>query len=717
MKKLISIIITAIMFLSISITAFAEEKNLIAVKPNIDLKQAVEIAKEKLNVKTEGMEFRNSYYEHDNDKGAWNLSWRNKENNNEGIEIEVDAVTGDILRFSKWNYSKNDNSKIPKYTKEAALKAAEEFLLKLEPDKYKEVKLLNENKFSSDSNPYSECYTFVFSRQINGINFSQNGMTVNINKNTLDISEYELSWDNNAKFPEKNNAISKDKAQDIYKNKLGLELSCQLIDKKEGEQPAPILVYSFKDKNGVIDALTGEVFKNNNYQILKRYAMDQKFDEAVGGSNRGKVVLTPEEIAEVEKNSKLIDQDEAVQILKKYLPINEKYTLQSANLYTDRNNNNPIWSINYYLNSKEGYGSLRGEVDALTKEVLSFYIDGNEFYPKGENIKPSYSKDAAKTKAEEFLKTICGEKFKLTSYDDNEDINYDYIRNYDFYYTGKIDGIICPFDYIVVSINAYTGEVMSYNLNWRDIKLPSKDKVISLEKASNILFQKLGFDKEYIKYKNIKEKDSKEEIRLAYLFDSIPGVIDANSGELIDKMGRTVKEIKPIIFNDIKGNPSKENIELLSDFRIIDDETVNFNPDDYILQKDFIKYMVRAIEPYFVLSNDGSYDEYYKIAIDRKLMSEKEKNINGNVSKEFAAKVAVRALNLGYAAELPNIFNTPYKDAANIDAKFKGYAAIASELKIIPVKDGYLYPKNNITRAEAADIIVNYLKVNLTLND
>ncbi|HBG38526.1 MAG TPA: peptidase M4, partial [Clostridiaceae bacterium] len=147
------------------------EKNLIAVKPNIDLKQAVEIAKEKLNVKTEGMEFNNSYYEHDNNKSAWNLSWRNKKNNYEGIEIDVDAVTGDILRFSKWDYSKNDNSKIPKYTKEAALKAAEDFLLKLEPNKYKEVKFLNGSKFSNDSDLYSAYYTFAFSRQINGINF------------------------------------------------------------------------------------------------------------------------------------------------------------------------------------------------------------------------------------------------------------------------------------------------------------------------------------------------------------------------------------------------------------------------------------------------------------------------------------------------------------------------------------------------------------------
>ncbi|HCL50752.1 MAG TPA: peptidase M4, partial [Clostridiaceae bacterium] len=193
---------------------------------------------------------------------------------------------------------------------------------------------------------------------------------------------------------------------------------------------------------------------------------------------------------------------------------------------------------------------------------------------------------------------------------------------------------------------------MCYNLNWKNIKLPSKDKIISLEKANSIVFQKLGFDKEYIKYKNVKEKDSKEEIKLAYLFDSIPGAIDANSGELIDSMGKTIKEIKPIIFNDIKGSPSEENIKILSDLRIIDDETVNFNPYDYILQKDFIKYMVRSLEPYFVLTNEDSYDEYYKIAIDRKLISEKEKNINGNVSKEFAAKIAVRALNLGYTAEL-----------------------------------------------------------------
>ena len=76
-----------------------------------------------------------------------------------------------------------------------------------------------------------------------------------------------------------------------------------------------------------------------------------------------------------------------------------------------------------------------------------------------------------------------------------------------------------------------------------------------------------------------------------------------------------------------------------------------------------------------------------------------------------ASKMTVNALGAGFVANLSSIFNLSIKDAASIKPEKKGYAAIAAALNIVDMTDGSFEPDKELTKAETAGMLINYLKV------
>lgn len=151
---------------------------------------------------------------------------------------------------------------------------------------------------------------------------------------------------------------------------------------------------------------------------------------------------------------------------------------------------------------------------------------------------------------------------------------------------------------------------------------PSKNDLINIEDAYNALFDKLNFSLKYVKcydYKNIK---SKPEIKLAYVLNPFSGMIDAKTVDILDYNGNIVKEKNLPVYTDIKGNPNENNIKLLLELGILKDSSDKFRPNDKILQKDFIKMLITSTNPYI---EEDSYDEYYKQAISKNIISQEEK--------------------------------------------------------------------------------------------
>jgi hypothetical protein len=225
---------------------------------------------------------------------------------------------------------------------------------------------------------------------------------------------------------------------------------------------------------------------------------------------------------------------------------------------------------------------------------------------------------------------------------------------------------------------------------------------------------------EYIyHFPNINDYE-KRETKLAYSLENINILMDAYSGQMLNYDGTPVKSSNKLAYTDIKGNKAEEAIKTLIEMGIMVPESTTFAPESNMLQKDLVKIIVNSLQDYYPVpvpaaKSESQYDNYYSEAIRRKIINENEKNPDAVMTNQDIARMTVRALNYGVLAEKGNMFSANFKDASKIAPAYKGYMVIAAELGILPVVDSNINPTKTLTRGDAAQIIVNYLKCETSL--
>jgi uncharacterized membrane protein YkoI len=683
--------------------------------PQITLKQAIETAKTVLNLNTEGFEFNSSYIENQNGFNLWNLTWNNTKTNNENINVSVDSKNGDIISVGWYTPYEQPKSRIPKHTQAEALKAAEAWAAKLQGERFKLTKL-KENQTPEYYNKFSDVYSFEFVRMQDGLMVTPNTILVQIDKNTLNIRNFYMTWDNQ-NLPSKASAFGLDKAKEIFKSKLGLELSYSFIYDNPNNEPKAILAYTLKNGNNPIDAISGDILTN----MFRMYSSDKGGMAEQNAVTAVPVPVTPQEQLVIDDSSKYITKEEAEQVFKKYIQIDENMKLERVNLYPGYHKVNATWNLEWKYTSTDGKSVkfINAQIDAVTKEFKSLYTNYNS--QDNEKGKTAISKEQANKIAMEFLSKVQPDKSKKTQLRETKEmfgIMPYYQNGFNFNYIRVENGIPCPTNSLSVTINEYTGEITSYNTNWLEVSFPAPDKAITLDKAYETLFSNVKFGMEYTyNYPNINDYEKKE-MRLAYALENINILMDANSDQMLNYDGTPVKPANKLVYTDIKGNKAEDAINTLIDMGIIVPENTTFAPDVYITQKDFLKLVVSSLQDYYpmpIAKTENQFDSYYSEAIRRKLIGENEKNPEAIMTNQDIAKILVRALNYGVLAEKVNMFAANFNDASSITPAYKGYVVIAAELGILPIVNSNVYPKNTITRGDAAQIIVNYLKCETSL--
>jgi hypothetical protein len=720
MRKITSLLVCIAMVVAV----FSPIKISAKSAPVISLEKAMNIAKQTFNLTTEGYEFTYNYSENQEGKNIWNLQWNTKKQPTSNINVSVDSDSGDIVQMNRWDYSNTVPSKLPKYSKDQALKAAREWAQKIQPANFKETKLF-EDKYNQYGFTYysPDAYSFRFIRTVNGIDFPDNGVTVVLDKNTLKMINYTYQWDKGT-LTDPAKAISIETGKQTFMDKLGIELSYKMIYDYENQKRNAILVYSLKDGNYAIDALTGKVL--NSYY---RGGMPELYMEKTAAApSRVENVLTPEEKKSIEENSKLITLEQAKEIAEKYVPETASYKLSYSNLYIDSFSKRASWDLSWNKEISEkgitGYAYVR--IDALNSDLISFNLNGSDFGIDTKTDKPKISKETAKDIADKFIKEIQPDKFKAIEYRDYVRNDYEdkYSTIYNFSYVNRLDKAVVTFNNFNIGVDAYSGRITSYNMNWEEgLKLPSTDNILALDKAYDTLFTKGNFSLKYLRYFDYQTSTINTPIiKLAYTLDNPSGMMDPKTGAFLDYNGKPIKEVNKVAFTDIKGHAAENSINLLSEMNIIDSEGGKFNPNSAILQKDLIKLIVKAIEPngyiiYPQSSTGDEYENYYKTAIERKIISENEKNPNAQVSRLSASKMFVRALNIGFIADMPGLYNVTFKDSKLIPDQYKGYAVITSQLGIIKPVNGNFEPSKYLLRGDAATMTVNLLKVDVNVKN
>lgn len=716
MKKIISMFLCLIMVCALFIPAVSFAAG------DKGLENAIKVAKTEFKI-PESYSFNFDVYTQDSKK-VWSLTWTGKGANGENITIRIDEE-GKILSYDNYKAYEVSKKRLPKISKLDAKGKAQAFVKKINPDIYLQLKLIDNMQNSSLDYGYS----FGFIRMVKNIPYYANGINVVVNRDTGEVQSYSNNWSDDLKFPEAANSITIEAAQKAFKDKLGLELIYKYSYQNDKLVIYPVYTTKFNNESFAINALTGEKVQTGYVYSL--------FNRGFGGAeysmkamDQAAVVLTPEEIKAVDDMSALMTQLEAEKLTRSmnFLKLSDDFKLESANLSRSWPLRTEFqWQLNFTkvvnADTRE-MQYLNVNINAKTGEVINFYKSTAAY---GDKDIAKYDEAAAKVATEAFLKEIQPDKFKETEFDNtNNNIRIDVGSKaplqFNFGYTRKVNGAKFPDNSMSVGYDAVTGEVTNYNMTWFNTDFPAISKVMSLDSIYNKMFSKIGLELQYkLKYTDeiiskmgILPQNQKQEVIPVYaLKNDKPLFFDATSGEILDYEGKVYKEVLPVNYTDISGHYAEKQITLLGEYGISLDGT-KFNPNDKILQKDFLLLLSKTLSNYYgpVLSATGSaadIENLYNTMIREGVIKESEKAANSVVKREDAVKFIIRALKYDKVAEIKGIFKTSFNDVKS--SELNGFIAIAQGLHIINGYKGNFRPKDGLARADAMIILYNYLQI------
>ena len=155
----------------------------------------------------------------DRSKFDWYLQFEN-------YGVTIDAANGELVSF--FFFGQREERRTGTVTAESAEKTAREFITRVASAKFAQTVLdesRNNNRvrpLSADANTMP--YSFTFVREVNGLQFPYNYISVSVDALTGRITQYELKWSDNAKFPELTDTISEEEVFTIFAKEIGFGL-------------------------------------------------------------------------------------------------------------------------------------------------------------------------------------------------------------------------------------------------------------------------------------------------------------------------------------------------------------------------------------------------------------------------------------------------------------------------------------------------------------
>lgn len=717
---------------------------LAAEEPAVTLEKAVQTAKTAFEIPQDFKTFSSGYNQY-GEKQVWQLLWKAENEPRGNLNVQVDCQTAEILNMSLWQ-SKAENasqSKLPAVSRNEAVKIAAELVKKLQPQRMAEIKLAeNHDELLPLTMWGPTSYSIKWVRQVQGIPFPQDGITVNVDNQSGRIIGYSFNW-TAGNFPNNTKAISLQKARESWEKAEMLQLQYYYINpevpkvEQKGERKV-ILVYRLVHPSaGTLDALTGQPLEYNSLMgIPERNSALQKTmrDEAAD------VALTPEEISEIEAAGKVISQKEAEAVVRKWVSLPQNFTLQNVRLNKDewREHDARTWHLTWQnkgTTETEGEARwLEASVDAVNGVLLSFNWQktiSRDVTQQNNRL----NREQAQKKAEEFLCKIQPALFKQIKLNDLQvtepprPLTLEELPNSQYFtYERIVNEIVFPTNGISVTIDANTGEISSYSLNWQELQFPAPEGLFEPSQINEQYLTRQPLTLQYIEREApVQAKDlvllppgdvnKDKEIRLVYCPVLAPGhkseaMCDAKTGAALDWQGKPLAK-KPHSFNytDISGHWAEEEIALLGQAGILGVDSSSFNPEKSITAVEYLRALLmfnRDVEQVYTLSDHEVIEQATKNGwVKEKLAADV------TIDRLMLARLGIRFLGLEQVAQIEGIYTAPYQDLSRISSDEQGYVALAWGLGILKGEQDSFNPEQIVTRAEAAVTLVRLLKIQL----
>lgn len=245
-----------------------QEKAIAEVKRWIEIPETLILRSANL-----GKDWRNA------DQRIWSFDWSNTDSGEKKagtpqyISARINAKTGELVGFGISN-SQPGSTEV-KLDRAAAQKLAEEFLNRVQPERFKEVALDQEEneQFIKIAPEPGNSQAFNYQRVVNGVSFPANGMMISVDPLSGMITSFELNWGDYS-LPGVSGVLSTEKAVDAFLKERPLTLSYVRIY-SNGIPGDLRLVYLpvAKDRSvaasNIIDAKTGELLDYQGQPIEK----------------------------------------------------------------------------------------------------------------------------------------------------------------------------------------------------------------------------------------------------------------------------------------------------------------------------------------------------------------------------------------------------------------------------------------------------------------
>jgi hypothetical protein len=694
----------------------------------ITQEKALELAKKAVKIPSgyqqQEIRFDYNYY---TGQQLWMISWNKQSRPYGSINVSVDAETGEIISIDMYN---NDNAPATplKISYEKAVESAKKYIESLYPGKLKEMQI-DSNMKEYNKTYQNGTYMVRFYQLVNGIPFYENNISVQVDGNEK-IRGFNYLWNNSFKFANTEGIMTEEKARQLFTSNIGLELYYQYASYSNSFSKQAQLVYAPKQ------------VANNSYINIVPPLYDAKTGDLLGvdgkAANQEPGITLPtgpvlDKPVEQPTPTKELTKNEALKAVTDKLSIPEHYVVENVNYQDDYGSNGrKVWVFNW----RNGDGSGPSEyimamVDAKTGELVRYYNDNNRYYSNQENSSDFEVKVDMKQALQiaiDFVKGSAatkGDRLYATMPQEIKDGKWKKARTYTIYFSRKENGLTVLGQGVSVNISAETGAITSYSLDWNNLTFPSKDQVISAEKAKEIYVKNTPTTFYHFLIPNGDQRGT--ETTLVYGKNSnfeIPKYLDAIDGKW--RNFETGKEIgSDTVATDIKGHKAEKQLQSMIDLNIFDVVNGKVQPDKVVTKAEAITFIMRALgersvwinpslnPPFTDVKMEDEFYPYLQRAIERDIIKVDSKTFKPikSITREEIAVLLVRSLGYEKLASYPGLFSVKYKDQTKI--KEKGSVGLISGLGIFSSadKNGNFLPAKTMTRADLAIVLSKFLEI------
>ncbi len=219
--------------------------------------------------------------------------------------------------------------------------------------------------------------------------------------------------------------------------------------------------------------------------------------------------------------------DDGDTVAKLILAVKEKFSISDSEfVFENYNKDDYAGDVTYYLSWKsksedeysyQPYISVRVEEDG----DIQHYRLGRSY--SGDSLLPKFSADDAVKKATELLGIIAPERAKNVSAGKVDEGTLYTVR-----FERLENSIPVAGDYIAITLDSQTLEVINYNANWTEAEFPAPENILTIQQAKDAYINNIGYE---LIYNIVVEDKQVKEIYLSYKAKDTSAYIDAFDGE------------------------------------------------------------------------------------------------------------------------------------------------------------------------------------------